>query len=358
MPGIREHDDGVTPTRAAFERSSLGSLNGGSGADIPNTPSSTASSASLPFPVTPESGAEISQLQPVYNQDKVLPPLPSGARGKYPSTLSLRSQSGGLQRPRTYSNVSSVSNSSMLGVPSGEANSISVSPTSTPRQSLGGRPTKTSIPAGSPRPSLNGTPRPSLTIPKLPLPPQPATSGLPRPTTPSSPYTNAGQGYTPRPLRLVSRSSPLPISTSSANVSSNSLPNQAELNQSPGSVLQPGEQSPRPGQVLTYNRNVHDQLKLRTLSLNTGPHRVQVPAVSPGGAQTLFMPSPGAGPGPNSALSTPATAHSHSPLPSPGPGGEGFRPRPRTGTGMMYRTNLSVGPVATSRIRVPSTIPR
>jgi hypothetical protein len=251
MPGIREHDDGVTPTRAAFERSSLGSLNGGSGADVPHTPSSTASSASLPFPATPESGAEIPQLQPVYNQDKVLPPLPPTVKGKYPSILSLRSQSGGLQRPRTYSNASSMSNSSMLGVPSGEAKSISTSSTSTPRQSLAERPTKSAIPVGSPRPSLNGTPRPSLTIPKSPLPPQSPTSGLPRPTTPSFPYANASQGYGPRPLRLASRSSPLPSSTSPANFSSHPLPNQAELNQSSGKVLQPGEQPPRPGQVLS-----------------------------------------------------------------------------------------------------------
>ncbi|KAI9569347.1 hypothetical protein HD554DRAFT_609299 [Boletus coccyginus] len=358
MPGIREHDDGVTPTRAAFERSSLGSLNGSSGPDIPHTPSSTASSASLPFPATPESGAEIPHLQSAYNQDKVLPPLPPGARGKFSSTFSLRSQSGGLQRPRTYSNTSSVSNSSMLGVPSSEAKSISTSQKCTPRQSLAERPTKTAIPVGPPRPSLSGTPRPSLTIPKSPLPPQSAISGLPRPTTPSSPYANAGQGYTPRPLRLVSRSSPLPSFTSPANASSHPLPDQAELNQSSGKVLQPGEQPSRPGQVLTYNRNVHDQLKLRTHSLNTGPNRAPAPVVSPDGTQTLFMPSSGVGSGPNSALSTPVTARSQSPLPSPSPGGESMRPRPRTGTGMMYRNNLSVGSVATSRIRVPSTVSR
>lgn len=349
MPGIREQDDGVTPTRAAFERSSLGSLNGGSGAD-PHTPSSTASSASLSFPVTPESGAEIHQLQPVYNKDKVLPPLPAGAKAKYPSTLGLRSQSG-LQRPRTYSNASSVSNNSALGVPT-------TSPTSTPRQSLAQRPTKTSITGGTPRPSHNGIPRPSLTIPKSPVPPQPATSTLPQPTGPSSPYANAGQGYAPRPLRLVSRSSPLPLSSSSAHISPNPPPDQTEPNQSSGKALQPGEQSPRPGQVLTYNRNVHDQLKLRTLSLNSGTHRAQPPVVSPGGAQTSVLPSSGTGSGPNSAISTPVTAHSQSSLPSPSPSGEGVRPRPRTGTGMMYRNNLSVGSIASSRIRVPSTVPR
>ncbi|KAG6380095.1 hypothetical protein JVT61DRAFT_8180 [Boletus reticuloceps] len=355
MPGIREQDDGVTPTRAAFERSSLGSLNGGPGVDIPHTPSSTASSASLPFPVTPESGTDVLQLKPPYNHNKVLPPLPPSVKAKYPSTLGLRSRSGGLQRPRASSNSSSVSNSSMLSVPS-EAKPISASQASTPRQSLAERPTKTAFPPGSSRPYLNATPRPSLTIPKSPL--QSTTSGLPRPTTPSSPHANVGQGYTPRPLRLVSRSSPLPFSTSSANVPSNPLPNQPELNQSPPKPLQPGEQSPRPGQVLTYNRNVHDQLKSRTLSLNSGPHCPQTPALSPGSTQSLFMPSPAAGSDPNSALSTPVTARSQSPLPSPGIGGEGMRPKPRTGTGMIYRTNLSVGSVAASKIRIPSTVLR
>lgn len=357
MPGIREHDDGITPTRAEFERSSLGSLNGSSGPDIPHTPSSTTSSASISFPATPESGEEILQLQPAYNQDKVLPPLPPTARGKYPSTLSLRSQSSGLQRPRTFSNVSSMSNSSTLGVPSRVVKSNIASATSTPRQSLAERPAKTPIAIASPRPSLNGTPRPSLTIPKSSFPPQSPTSGLPRPTTPSS--ANVGHGYAPRPLTLVSRSSPPPSPIPLANICPpRPSPNQAELNQSPDKGLQPGEQFPRPGQILTYNRNVHDQLKLRALSLNTGPNRAQGPPVSPGGTQTLFMPSPPVGSGPNSALSTPATTRSQSPLPSPSPSGEGFRPRPRTGTGMMYRTNLSVGSVPSSRIRVPSTVSR
>lgn len=355
MPGIREQDDGITPTRAAFERSSLGSLNGASGPDIPHTPSSTASSGSLPFPPTPESGEEIPQLQPLFNQDKVLPPLPPTGKGKYSSSTGLRSQSGGLQRPRTYSNTSSVSNSSLLGVPASAVKSRSTSPTSTPRQSLGERHAKTA-PAASPRPSLNGTPRPSLTIPKTPLPHQSPASGLPRPTTPSlSTSSNASQGYTPRPLRLMSRSSPLPSSTSPTDVSPRPLSNQAELNQSPTKVIQPGERSPRPGQVLTYNRNLHDQLKLRTLSLNTGS---QAPAVSPGGTQTLLMPSQGARSAPSSAVPTPVTAQSQSPLPNPSPVAEGFRPRPRTGTGMMYRTNLSVVTVPTSRIRVPSTVPQ
>lgn len=341
MPGIREHDDGVTPTRAAFERSSLGSLNGGSGADIPHTPSSTASSASLPFPVTPESSTEIPQLQSAYNHDKILPPLP---RGKDTSTLSQRSKSGRLQRPRVYSNASSVSNNSLLGVPPGETKLPSPSPTKTPRQSSGS--TKSAIPSAPPRPSIDTTPRPSLTIPKSPHPSAP--SGLPRPTTPSSPHPNAGQRYTPRPLRLVSRSSPLPRSTSPANPSPS---DQTESNQSLDKHLQPGEQSPRPGQVLAYNRNVHDQLKLRTISLNGGPHRPQPTVVSPGGTQTLFMPSPGTASTPSSALSTPVTARSQSPLPSP----ESVRPKPRTGTGMVYRTNLSVSSVGTSKMRVPST---
>ncbi|KAG8215979.1 hypothetical protein J3R82DRAFT_7964 [Butyriboletus roseoflavus] len=359
MPGIREQEDGITPTRAAFERSSLGSLNGASAADAPHTPSSTASSGSLPFPPTPESGEDIQQLLSLYNHDKVLPPLPPTTKGKYPTTTGLRSQSGGLQRPRTYSNTSSVSNNSILGVPPGDAKSRSTSSTSTPRQSLAERHAKTAIPAASPRPSLKGTPRPSLTIPTSPLPPQSPASGLPRPTTPSLPSsTNAGQGYAPRPLRLVNRSSQLSSPTSPADTPRYSLPNQAELNPSPAKVTQPGERSPRPGQILTYNRNVHDQLKLRTLSLNTGPNRAQAPAVSPGGAQTLFAPSSGARSPPNSTVLMPVTPRSQSPLASPSLDAEGFRPKPRTGTGMVYRTNLNVGTLPTSRIRVPSTVPR
>ncbi|KAG9313735.1 hypothetical protein JVU11DRAFT_6089 [Chiua virens] len=327
MPGIREQDDGVTPTRTAFERSSLGSLNGSA---VAESPSSTASSASLPFPATPESGEDIHHLHPVYNQDKVLPPLPLSVRSNY---------------PRTFSNASSVSTGSRIGVPTGNLKPNTVSAATTPRPSLSDRPPKSSIPAGTRRPSLNGTPRPSLTIPKSPLP---AASGLPRPTTPSlSPHPNGGQGYTHRPLKLINCGAPSPIPTSPA-----------ELNQSPVKSLQPGEQLPRPGQILTYNRNVHDQLKLRTVSL-TGHNRGPTPAVSPGGTQTLFRPSSAAGSAsPSSALSSPATTRSHSPLPSSSPGADCFRPRPRIGTGMMYRTNLSVAPPPASRIRVPSTVSR
>lgn len=353
MPGIRE-DDGVTPTRAAFERSSLGSGSGSAGADVPHTPSSTASSASLPFPATPES-SEIPQPHLAYNQDKTLPPLPPGARGKYPSTLSLRSQLRGLQRPRGASNASSMSSNSIPGIPPGNTKSNTSSTTPTPRQSLAERPAKTSIPAAARRPSLNGIPRPSLTIPKSPFPSQSAPSGLPRPTTPSSASANGSQGYAPRPLRLASRNCPLPSPAPPASVPPQSPSSPTEPNQSSGKVLQPGEQPPRPGQILMYNRNVHDKLKLRALSLNTGANRSQGPMVSPEGTQTVSMPSPAVNSAPNSALPTPVTARSQSPLPSPS--GEGFRPKPRTGTGMMYRNNLSVG-IAASRIRVPSTVSR
>lgn len=356
MPGIREHDDGVTPTRTAFQRSSLGSLNGGSAAD-PHTPSSTASSASLPFPATPENAEPIPPLQSVYNQDKVLPPLPLVVRGKYSSSsLGPRPHPAALQRPRTYSNASSVSNAPMLGVPSTGPNTGIASPTSTPRPSLANRPPKVSISASSPRP-LNGTPRPSLTIPKSPLASQSAPSGLPRPTTPSlSPSGNPGQGYTPRPLKLVSRSSSLPSPSSPANFFC--PPDQAELTQTVTKSPQPGELPSRPGQVLSYNRNVHDQLKLRALSLNTAANSAPGPVVSPGGTQTLFVPIPGPPTSPSSALSSPVTTRSQSPMTTPSTGGDWPRPKPRTGTGMVYRTNLTMSSVAASRMRVPSTVSR
>ncbi|KAF9242280.1 hypothetical protein BU15DRAFT_60412 [Melanogaster broomeanus] len=342
---IPEHDDGVTPTRAAFERSSLGSVNGGTAGDLPHTPSSTASSVSIPFPATPENTEDFPKQHPAYNKDKTLPPLPAptNGKGKYPSGLSLKSPAKGLQRPRTYSNASSVSTNSVLSVPPSGSTSRGPSPVpDTPRPSnIGGRP---SI-GGTPRPSIStsskhsisgGTPRPS---------PQwrntetifgyPATVAVRWPpltplSAPSSSNAVTSQGYLPRPLKLVPHSPPLPLASPSPNTFPNLPSDQVQPNQSPEKHLQPGEQPPRPGQVLTYNRNVHDQLKLR--APNGGQGRAHVMPVSPGGTQTLIIPS-----------------SKRSSLPSPR--GESPKPKPRTGTGMVYRTNLSVGNVAASRMR-------
>ncbi|KAL4071786.1 hypothetical protein J3A83DRAFT_2909686 [Scleroderma citrinum] len=213
---IPEQDDGVTPTRTVFERASLDAVGGsGSGSgtqrsrDSPHTPSSTASSTSLSFPATPDS-ADIGQAALVdkknegqlmgivnatankvaLNKDKNLPPLPpsgipnaSGTtpKGKYPPSLGLKAPSG-LQRPRTYSNTSSVSSHSAVGltsngdgassVPAG-GNSTSRSPTILPvpsRPSIGGTTTPRSS-LGIPRPSLSSLSsasgalsRPSLTL--------------------------------------------------------------------------------------------------------------------------------------------------------------------------------------------------
>ncbi|KAF9224719.1 hypothetical protein BS17DRAFT_45698 [Gyrodon lividus] len=369
---IPEPDDGVTPTRAAFERSSLGSVSGGTGVDLPHTPSSTTSSVSIPFPATPESIEDLEPSQPAYDKDKMLPPLPGSrnGKGKYPSNLSLKSPARGLQRPRTYSNASSVSTSSVLGVPAGNANgSTLMGPfpvPGTPRPSIGGTPRpcvngtpKSFAPGGTPRPSINnGTPRPSLAIPRpsLSASARSSFSAVPRPITPSSAPSSANgsssPGYAPRPLKLVPRSATLPLALPSwsANTCPNVQSDQAQPSQSSKKCLQPGEQPPRPSQVLAYNRNVHDQLKLRSLSPNGGHGRAQVMPVSPGGTQTLLIPLSGSSL--SSALSTPLS----SPLLSSS--GESPKPKPRTGTGMVYRTNLSVSSVAPSRTRVPSLTQR
>ncbi|KIK91204.1 hypothetical protein PAXRUDRAFT_642431 [Paxillus rubicundulus Ve08.2h10] len=361
---IPEQDDGVTPTRAAFERSNLP----GTATDLPHTPSSTASSVSIPFPATPESTEDLPKSHPGYNKNKMLPPLPASGKGKYPSSLGLRSPAGALQRPRTYSNASSVSTNSVLGLPpSGPDGSTSRGPSPVlgiPRPSIGGavpRPPVGGTPrpsiTGTPRPSLSGglslngaTPRPSLAIPRpsLSAGPRSSFSAVPRPITPSSAPASANgttsPGYAPRQLKLVPRSATL----SSLNTSQNIHFDQALQSQSLEKPIQPGEQPPRPGQMLTYNRNVHDQLKLRALSPNAGYGPTHVMPISPGGTQTLFIPSSSSGPNPSSTLSTPST----SPLQ------ESPKPKPRTGTGMVYRTNLTMGGASPSRMRLPSSTQR
>ncbi|KIM64690.1 hypothetical protein SCLCIDRAFT_615029 [Scleroderma citrinum Foug A] len=379
---IPEQDDGVTPTRAAFERASLGAVGNGNGTqgsgESPHTPSSTASSTSLSFPATPDS-TDIAQIdkksegQPVgvaakaiMNKDKSLPPLPpsgipstlngSGmiSKGKFPSSLGLKAPSG-LQRPRTYSNASSVSTHSVVGpgadgsssVPAGGHN-MSRSPSTTPgspsatsRPSIGGP----SIPRpslGIPRPSLSSLssavgslPRPSLTLSSIKLPSSAPASTATSPLSPlpAAAATGNGQGPMPRPLKLVS-----PRSVTSPSVDSpRSYSPFLSRTPTPGALksLEPGERLPRPGQVLTYNRNLHDQLKLRALSPSSGIPSAKIGPVSPGGTQTLVLPQGSSSPG-SSPLSSPTT-------------GDSPRPKPRTGTGMVYRTN------GTSRIRVPST---
>ncbi|KAI6144963.1 hypothetical protein BKA82DRAFT_4168796 [Pisolithus tinctorius] len=376
---IPEQDDGVTPTRAAFDRASLGAVKGGSGngtqgGDQPHTPSSTTSSTSLSFPATPEStegvqpqhiddsksghGGEATPSAVAWNKDKSLPPLPypavatansnsASSKGKYPPSLGLRAPSV-IQRPRTYSNSSSVSTKSALAASNADGNT-SRGPSPAPRNapatpSAGG----TSMPRpslGIPRPSLSAISpasksRPSLTLPSS-APISTATSPLA-----TSPVTNGSmagisQGQLPRPLRLVPSRSATPSSdpTRSQSPFLSRMPNRNVKKD-----LQPGEQLPRPGQILTYNRNVHDQLKLRSLSTSSGVSNAKIGPVSPGGTQTLLLTSQsetsglGISPG-SSPLSSPVT-------------GESPKPKPRTGTGMTYRTN------GTSRMRMPSTTSR
>lgn len=373
---IPEQDDGVTPTRAVFDRASLGAVKGGGngtqGGDQPHTPSSTASSTSLSFPATPEStegvqphqvdngkserGVGMTPIAAAWNKDKSLPPIPhpvaatangNGAtpKGKYPN-LGLRTPNV-AQRPRTYSNSSSVSTKSGLAVTSGEG-STSRGPSPVPRNTSA---TPSARGTSTPRPSL-GIPRPSLsamspvsrTRPTLTLPSSAPVSTATSPLA-TSPMTGVGQGQLPRPLRLVpsrSATSPIPVATPLSDSTRSQSPFLSRTpNHDAKKGLQPGEQLPRPGQILTYNRNVHDQLKLRALSTSSALPNAKIGPVSPGGTQTLLLASQGetngVGVSPKSSpLSSPVT-------------GEGSKPKPRTGTGMTYRTN------GTSRIRMPST---
>lgn len=111
--------------------------------------------------------------------------------------------------------------------------------------------------------------------------------------TPSTSYTPR-TATTPRPLRLSQSQTLLP-------------------------QTQPGELVQRPGQVLAYNRNIHDQQRLRAAS---GPAR-------PVPARGMSVPN------------TPTTPSS-------------AKPMPRTGTGMVYRTSSNPGRATPSRMRLPS----
>lgn len=208
--------------------------------DAVDTPS-TASTISLPMPVTPDDAPAHAKL----DKDKGLPPLPTPVLRKYPSSLALRPLATGdiAPRPRTLSNASSVSSSGAV---------------------TGHRASTASTPA----------------IPSPPL----ASSYTPRAVT------------APRPLRL---------------------------SQSLTTRPQPGEVPRGSGQVLAYNRNVHDLQRMRTAS---GPTR---PGPIPSGSST--------------APTTPTTP--------------GFsKPMPRTGTGMVYRTSSNPGRTPPSRMRMPGMV--
>ena len=336
--GVRPQDefarDGVTPTRTVF-RDSDGSSSSGVGTGRghassgarrthSHTPSSTAStsSLSLPFPATPESPNPLSSVQnsnpcplspipsrattpSICNVDKSLPPLPLTPR-KYPPSLS---------RMRTYSCTSSVGSGDLGStnvVPGGAGDGIAAG-TSTPKPSLGGvpRPSLGGVPRPSlntPRPSLGGVPRPSLSTPRPSISTRPPDLISPHPSmsnsslstpNPSLSSLAAQNGHGNGSVSFV----PF-VSSHSSSGPPSPMPRLLKL-------LQPGEQPPRPGGVLMYNRNVHDHLK-RTQSQ---------PLSSVSMTQTLVMP--------------------------------GEKPKPRTGTGMVYRS--SSGPV-TSRMRVPSAV--
>ncbi|KAG1888143.1 hypothetical protein F4604DRAFT_1916061 [Suillus subluteus] len=314
--------DGVTPTRADFRNSAGSSSSGlgtGAGGGTGNGSSTTStSSLSLPFPATPQSPVAFSETSPnpllgmththkhslsqsstlsSCNIDKSLPPLPLTPKKCPPS----------LSRLRTYSNTSSVGSVELSGGGLriiGEAGtgtprpSLSSMPRSSlggvprpslggmPRSSLGGvpRPSLGGVPrsslGGVPRPSLGGVPRPSLSSPRPSISPHPSAFNTSLSTPNPSLSSLAGQSGDGRGVSSVafvsastgdsSFSNPGDsVFTNPRDISSITIPSASSPRESGSQsplprtlkLLQPGEQPQRPGAVLTYNRNVHDQLK-------------------------------------------------------------------------------------------------
>ncbi|KAG2360683.1 hypothetical protein BDR07DRAFT_129932 [Suillus spraguei] len=362
---------GVTPTRADF-RDSVGSSSSGLEMGGTGNGSSTAStsSLSLPFPATPQSPVAFSETRPnpssgitrppsrsstpsSCNIDKSLPPLPLTPK-KYPPSLS---------RLRTYSSASSLG-SVELGNGRLRVNTGGEAGAGMPRPSLSGVP-RPSL-GGAPRPSLGGVPRPSSGVPRSLLStsrpsisPHPSAFNTSLSTPSPSLAGQSGHSGAVSSVPFMSASTrdssltdlkesdftnPRNISSITVPISKprDNAPNPRESGtQSPLQRtlkrLQPGEQPLRLGGVLTYNRNVHDQLK-RTQSQPqpqsplTQSHTPILP-VAPV-MRTLVMPGSSGSVG-NMGI------------------GNGDRPKSRTGTGMVYRS--SSGP-AGSRMRVPSAV--
>ncbi|KAG1767602.1 hypothetical protein EV702DRAFT_749648 [Suillus placidus] len=386
--------DSVTPTRAEF-RDSAGSSSSGLGTGTGGTGngSSTTSTSSL-SPATPLSPVAFSETSPKSpsgmshthppsrsstpsscNIDKSLPPLPLTPK-KYPPSLS---------RLRTYSSASSVGSLEWSGglrvnvdVNGGEGPRPSLggvprpSLGGTPRPSLGSvsRPSLGSVPrpslggvprpslSGMPRPSLGGVPRPSLSTPRPSMSPHPSASNTSLSTPNPSLSSLAGQSSPSGAVSSVPFVSASTRDSSLTNPRDNAFTNPRDISsitipipnpresgtQSPHprtlKLLQPGEQPLRPGGVLMYNRNVHDQLK-RTQSQPQSPlTQSQTPLLplSPV-IRTLVMPSSGSIGSVSMSMSMGI--------------GNGDRPKSRTGTGMVYRS--SSGPTG-SRMRVPSAV--
>ncbi|KAH7911452.1 hypothetical protein BJ138DRAFT_921847 [Hygrophoropsis aurantiaca] len=389
--------EGNTPTRAGFACSPLTSMSKHRDKDAsiaPRTPSSTstASSLSLPFPATPESteavglnGGEAGAW--AVNTEKTLPPLPpptpkptgmAPPKNKYPAGLGLgvrertNSNSGlglGLGVPvreRTGSNASASRVPSPIpgygysrGGPSPAPARSAASPAPPPTSGFASpipharSPTPNfSRPTGSPSgvasPKLGGVSRLAGPVSKSMSAPT-RSSTLPISLTPG-----IGNGNTPRPLRLTSSS-----------VSGKLQP------------LQPGEQPSRPGQILQYNRNVHDQLR-KNSTLGSAYGNGSGSPTSPTGSgptQTLLVPPSMPGSGPTSPSGRSITSHSMTPRSisnsgmtppitplSTSPSGlsnsgstESLSSRkPRTGTGMVYRSSSHAMGGGASRMKMPS----
>jgi hypothetical protein len=192
--------------------------------------------------------------------DKGLPPLPASALQRYPSSLALRTQA-----------TSSVSSNDVDLRPRTTSSASSVS-------------------------SADGVTGHGVSVTQS-TPPMALSPTTVTPTSlmmPSSSYTPR-TARTPRPLRL---------------------------SQSINSNAQPGELPQRSGQVLTYNRNLHDQQRIRAAS---GPTHPGATSNSPTAPTTSITP--------------------------------GFtKPMPRTGTGMVYRTSSNPGNPPLSRLRMPGAV--
>ncbi|KAG1752037.1 hypothetical protein EDB19DRAFT_1084181 [Suillus lakei] len=320
-------------------------------------------SKSLPFSTRTQPLTSRSKTRSHKPKDETRVPIPSedelglGMDGVTPTRAAFRdsagSSSSGLGTGTGTGNGSSTASTSSLSLPfpATPRSPIAFSPTSpnpiSLSSSLGSMssslgpgsnhtltlpPSRSSTPSScnidkSPRDFANPRDISSIAIPRkssisIPSPSQSATSSNPREssfTNPSSPRESGTQSPLPRTLKL----------------------------------LQPGEQLPRPGGVLMYNRNVHDHIK-RTQSQSQPQSPVtqsqsQTLPLSPV-MRSLVIPGNVGSVGNTGMSMSMGIAGSMSK--SMGMG-NGDRPKSRTGTGMVYRS--SSGP-AGSRMRVPSAV--
>ncbi|KAG2007497.1 60s acidic ribosomal protein [Coprinopsis cinerea AmutBmut pab1-1] len=186
-----EDDSGRSPLRRSFTRESISSaestFNRRSGDSQINTPS-TASTMSIPLPVTPQQDPHVpshvlSSKKPYLDKDKSLPPLPGVLKKTTSrSALSTPPSKMAIPRARTFSSTSSSVSTSPAVTQSTPA---PVRPLQLPRQI---------------RASTRGGDRPAVPVPQLSSstssirPPSNIDSGLPSPSKPR-PRTGTGMVY-------------------------------------------------------------------------------------------------------------------------------------------------------------------